>query len=53
MATSVKKTGLWDPGMAFDVWEQNVQKNDPTDRGVAIGVKKTRSDRPRCGHWSY
>ncbi len=41
--------------MAFDVRVQNVFKKKPglTDRGVATGVKKTRSDSPRCGHWNY
>ncbi len=51
---ALKKPGLWDRGMAFDVREQNVFEKKPglTDSGVATGVKKTRSDRPRCGHWS-
>ncbi len=47
---ALKKTGLWDRGMAFDVRVQNVlekktnRKKKPglTDRGVATGVKKTR-----------
>ncbi len=49
MATGVKKYPVC--GMAFDVRVQNVleKKASPTDRGVASGVKKTRSDRPRCG----
>ncbi len=40
--------------MTFDIWVQNVleKKAGLADRGVATGVKKTRSDRPRCGHWS-
>ncbi len=42
MATGIKKQpGLWDRGMAFDVRVQNVLE------------KKTWSDWPRCGHWSY
>ncbi len=37
--------------MAFDARVQNVLEKKPglTDSGVATGVKKTRSDRPRCG----
>ncbi len=56
MATDVKKPGLWDRGMAFDVRAQNVlgkKKTGLTDCGVVTGVKKPRVDRPRCGHWSY
>ncbi len=56
MATGVKKNpGLWDCGMAFDIQVQNVLEKNPglPDCGVATGVTKTRSNRPRCGHWSY
>ncbi len=56
MATGVKKnpvceTAVW----TFNIRMQNVLEKNPglTDRGVATGVKKTWSDRPRCGHWSY
>ncbi len=39
---ALKKPGLWDCGMAFDIRVQNVleKKTDPTDHGVATGVKK-------------
>ncbi len=52
---ALKKPGLWDHGMAFDVRVQNVLEKKPglTDCGVSTGVKKTRSDGPRCGHWIY
>ncbi len=56
MATGLKKKPiLWHRGiMAFDIRGQNVlKKTGQTDRGVATGVKKPRTDRPRCGHWSY
>ncbi len=44
-----------DRGMAFDVRMQNVLDKNPglNDHGVSTGVKKTRSDRPSCGHWCY
>ncbi len=41
MATGIKKTGLWDGGMAFDIWMQNgLKKPGLTDCCVATGVKK-------------
>ncbi len=42
MATGVKKNGLWDYGMAFDVQVQNVleKKTSLTNCGVATGVKR-------------
>ncbi len=42
MATGVKKNGLWDCGMAFDIRVQNVleKKTVLTDRGVTTGVTK-------------
>ncbi len=44
MATGVKKTGLWDRGMAFDIRVQNVleKKTGLIERGVATGVTKFR-----------
>ncbi len=39
---TLKKPGLWDHGMAFDIRVQNVLEKKPglTDQGVATGVTK-------------